>query len=85
MVGGAVDRYRADLGLSTFNEGRGILEWNGDVADGGVPVVFSVGGGDGATTTDGDIPRLIVPVRFPLFNLGLGTITGLLVAAVVVV
>jgi hypothetical protein len=26
FVGGAVDRYRADLGLSTFNDGRGIFD-----------------------------------------------------------
>jgi hypothetical protein len=26
FVGGAVDRYRADFGLSTFNDGRGIFD-----------------------------------------------------------
>ena len=26
--GGAVERYRADIGLSTFNDGRGIFDWN---------------------------------------------------------
>jgi hypothetical protein len=26
FVEGAVDRYRADLGLSTFNDGRGIFD-----------------------------------------------------------
>ena len=38
-----------------------------------------VGGGDGATTTDGEIPRRIEPDRLVLFNFGLATITGLLV------
>ena len=32
---GAAERYRADFGLSTFNEGRGIFDWNSVVrADG---------------------------------------------------
>lgn len=48
------------MGLSTFNDGRGIFDWN---ADEDVPAVFNVGGGDGDTTTDGDMPRRIVPVR----------------------
>ena len=38
-----------------------------------------VGGGDGATTTDGEIPRRIEPDRLVLLNFGLATITGLLV------
>lgn len=84
FVGGAVDRYRADFGLSTFNDGRGIFDWNVDETDGAVPVVFNVdggGGGGGATATDGETPRLVVPpVRFPL----LWVITGLLVVAAVV-
>ena len=36
------------------------------------------GGGDGATTTDGEMPRRIEPDRLPLASLGLATITGLL-------
>lgn len=28
---GAAERYRADFGLSTFNERRGIFDWNGTV------------------------------------------------------
>lgn len=38
-----------------------------------------VGGGDGATTTDGEIPRRIEPDRLVLVNFGLATITGLLI------
>jgi hypothetical protein len=60
-----VDRYRADLGLSTFNDGRGIFDWNVVLVADVVPGVLIVGGGDGATTTDGEIARLIVPDRFP--------------------
>jgi hypothetical protein len=66
------------LGLSTFNDGRGIFDWNVVLVADVVPGVFIVGGGDGATTTDGEIARLIVPDRFPWFNFGLATITGLL-------
>ncbi len=86
MGGSAVDRYRADFGLSTFKDGRGIFDWNVVVVvvDGVVPAVFNVGGGDGATTTEGEIPRLAAPVRFPLFNFGLETITGLFVVAAAV-
>lgn len=87
LGGAAVDRYRADLGLSTFNDGRGIFDWNAAVVDGvgvGVAELFNVGGGDGATTTDGEIPRLMLPVRLPLLNFGLDTITGLLVVAAAV-
>ncbi len=74
MGGAAVDRYRADFGLSTFNDGRGIFDWNVVV-----PVVGAVGGGDGATTTEGEIPLLIGFVRFPLFTFGVEIITGLVV------
>ena len=42
-----------------------------------VAAVFTAGGGDGATTTDGEIPRRIEPDRLPLITLGLETITGL--------
>lgn len=41
--------------------------------------VLIVGGGEGATTTDGEIPRRMEPDRVLLFNFGLATITGLLV------
>ncbi|CAF0807805.1 unnamed protein product [Adineta ricciae] len=83
LGGTAVDRYRADLGLSTFKDGRGIFDWNVAVVveDGVVPVVFTVGGGDGAITTDGDIPRLIAPVRAPFVDFGAETMTGLFVVA----
>ena len=43
--------------------------------------VLSVGGGDGATTTDGEIPRRIVPVRGVLLGFGLETITGFVAEA----
>jgi hypothetical protein len=36
--GRVVERYRADLGLSTFNDGRGIFDWN--VVDGDTPRDF---------------------------------------------
>jgi hypothetical protein len=84
LGGSAVDRYRADFGLSTFSDGRGIFDWNAVELDDVVAVVFNDGGGDGATATDGEIPRLIEPVRFPLFNFGLETITGLLDVAAAV-
>ena len=62
MGGSAVERYRADFGLSTFNDGRGIFEWNVGLV---VVVVFIAGGGDGATTTDGEIARRIELDRGP--------------------
>lgn len=42
-----------------------------------VAAVFMAGGGDGATNTDGEMPRRIEPDRLPLATLGLATITGL--------
>lgn len=83
LGGAAVDRYRADLGLSTFKDGRGIFDWNAFEAAAAVVVVdgFSVGGGVGVTATDGEMPRLIVPVRVTLVDFGVDTMTGLLALA----
>jgi hypothetical protein len=66
--GGAVERYRADNGLSTFNDGRGIFDWNVVVK----PAVFT-----DATTTDGETVRFLL-----VFDFGLGTTAGLFVISV---
>ena len=82
LGGAAVERYRADFGLSTLSEGRGIFDWNVECAD---AVLFGAdGGGVGAMGTDGEIARRIEPDRVPLGALELATMTGLVVFAVAV-
>ena len=76
-----MERYRADFGLSTLSDGRGIFDWNVELA---VAELFGADGGVGAMATDGEMARRIEPDRVPLWALELATITGLVVFAVVV-
>ena len=77
-----MERYRADFGLSTLSDGRGIFDWNVELA--AAELFGAAGGGVGAMATDGEIARRIEPDRVPLGALELATITGLVLFAVAV-